>query len=470
MSTLRTLLTRARHLLRGHIENPDSEQGRGRLRLRRAAWSGLSSSVATGSALAAAFISIPLVLGKFGTEKYGVWITISSVLNWLAMADAGLAGTALVNALADTQGRQDHAGARGVVSTAFFSLCAIAVVLGLALLSCFDVIPWRSLFNAPASLGDPELRQAVGLAFCCFLVSFPAGITAAVYTGLQESYIAHAWSAASHIVSLLTLLVVLNFEGGLPSLVLAFSGSRLLVLLIGMTFLFGWHRRDLRPRWRHLSRSAFHRVFNLGWKYLLQQLANIGLFYSQPILLAQMLGPSAVAMYSVAQRLLTLPALLVQFFVVPLMPAYGEARARNDTNWITRTLRRSVLGSALVGSVSATALALTAPWIISWWASPELCPPAGLIWCLAGYAVTNSLASPLAVFLSGMEWIGSLAGVASLNALTTVSLALWWTPLYGISGLGAAMFLALFLTNLLSLSMLTRFCIQSFNRPKGPPL
>ena len=49
MSTLRTLLTRARHLLRGHIENPDSEQGRGRLRLRRAAWSGLSSSVATGS-------------------------------------------------------------------------------------------------------------------------------------------------------------------------------------------------------------------------------------------------------------------------------------------------------------------------------------------------------------------------------------------------------------------------------------
>ena len=309
-------------------------------------------------------------------------------------------------------------------------------------------------------MGDPELRQAVGLAFCCFLVSFPAGITTAVYTGLQESYIAHAWSTASHIVSLLTLLVVLNMDGELPSLVLAFSGSRLLVLLIGMTFLFGWHRPDLRPRWRHLSRNAFHRVFNLGWKYLLQQLANVAIFHSQPILLAQLLGPASVTLFSVTQRLLTLPSVLVQFFVLPLLPAYSEARARNDRAWIRRTLSRSLWGSSMLGAASGIALALAAGWIIAWWASPALRPTVGLIGSLTTYAFINSVASPSAVLLNGMERVGFTAAATTLNAVLTVALALWWIPLIGLAGMGWAMATGLAVNAFLQINLSLRITMS----------
>jgi len=441
--------------MRGGSDDLSTAHGRGRTRLRRAAWSGISNSIATGCALAVAFISVPLILGKLGADRYGVWITLSSLLTWLAMADAGLAGPALVNSLADANGRDDPDAAKKIVSTAFFGLCGIALLLGALLALTFTEIPWRAIFNAPDELSSRELQMASGLALLCFIISFPAGIATAIYTGLQESYIAHAWSVASHITSLAALIIVLSLDFDLSGLVLAFAGSRLLVLLIGMVYLFGWHRPDLCPSRRHLSRTAFSRLFHLGWKYLIQQLANLGLFHSQPILLAQLMGPSAVAMFSVIQRLMSIPPILIQFFVMPLFPAYSDARARNDLGWIRTTLKNSILGSMVVGLLTTAALLWSARWIISWWASPELVPGVGLLWSLGGYAMANCMASPLAVFLSGMERIGYLAGVASANAVATISLALWWIPAHGIAGMGAAMFIAFLLINLGGLLVIT---------------
>lgn len=455
MEPIRKLWQRIMRVMRGEADAATAH-GRGRLRLRRAAWSGISNSAASACALAVAFISVPLILRHIGAAEYGVWITLSSVLTWLAMTDAGLAGPALVNALSDAQGRRDVDAARSIISTAFFSLCGLALLMGALLALCFPLIPWRAVFDAPGSLSTASLHQACAWALACFVISFPAGMASAVYTGLQQGYIAHAWSVLAHLGSLVALWVVLSIDLHLPGIVLAYSGVRLAVLGLALAYLFGVHRPDLRPHPRHLSRHAFSRLFALGWKYLLQQLANLGLFHSQPMLLTQLAGPTAVAIYSVTQRLFSLPPQFVQFFVMPLLPAYGEARAAGDVDWIRRTVRRSLLASASIGLCGTLLLAATAEVVIAWWASPVLIPPGSLTAALAGYALANSIASPLAVFLSGLERIGFLAGVAGANAVATVGLALGWIPLYGVTGMGAAMCASFVVINLGSLLLASR--------------
>ena len=455
MTSIRHFWQRILRVMRGEADAATAH-GRGRLRLRRAAWSGVSNSAASACALAVAFISVPLILRHIGAAEYGVWITLSSVLAWLVMADAGLAGPALVNTLSEAFGRRDVDAARSIISTAFFSLCGLALVLGTLLALSFPWVPWRAVFDAPESLATADLHRACAWALACFVFSFPAGMASAVYTGLQQGYIAHAWSVFAHLGSLVALALALALDLHLPGIVLAYSGVRLLVLAFALAFLFGWHRPDLRPHPRHLSRRAFVRLVSLGWKYLLQQLANLGLFHSQPMLLTQLAGPTAVAIFSVTHRLFTLPPQVVQFFVMPLLPAYGEARATGDLDWIRRTVRRSLLASTLLGLCGTVALAAAAKPIIAWWASPALIPPDSLIAALAGYALANSIASPMAVFLSGLERIGFLAGVAGANAVATVGLALGWIPLYGVTGMGAAMCAAFSVINLGSLLMAGR--------------
>lgn len=53
-------------------------------------------------------------------------------------------------------------------------------------------------------------------------------------------------------------------------------------------------------------------------------------------------------------RILTLPWTFAQTITSPLMPAYGEARARCDWSWIRRAFARSFLTSAASGIVLTT--------------------------------------------------------------------------------------------------------------------
>lgn len=469
MTTLKALFQRGLAILFDPTADTNTEHGRGRLRLRRAAWSGISNSAASACALAVAFISVPLILRHIGAAEYGVWITLSSVLTWLAMSDAGLAGPALVNALSHAQGRDDAEESKRIISTAFFMLCAIACVIAAVAFGCFDRIPWTVLFNAPPEMSAKELEQAIKLALLCFALSFPAGMISSVYSGLQKGYVAHGWSALSSVISLAALILALRMHGGLPGVVAAYSGARLLVLLIGAGVLFGLHHPELAPRWRHVSAATFQRVFHLGWKYLLQQLANLALFHSQPMILTHLASPVAVAAFSVAQRLLTIPALFVQFFTLPLVPAYGDARARLDQEWMQKTLRRSVKGAVAIGAGLGIPLLLAAPWIISWWASPDLASNRALLVSLFTYALINCAATPFAVFLNGVERVGFMATATWINAAVTLALAFHWVPLHGATGMGMAMMSGLAVNAVLQVNKArTMLKAEEAHRPSLP--
>src|SRR5438034_11524886 len=85
---LKTLFTRSR-------VDPGPE------RYRRAGMTASTSYIAKVLTLLMGFVSVPLTVDYLGAERYGVWLTISSLLLWVALTDFGLAGNALVNVLSE---------------------------------------------------------------------------------------------------------------------------------------------------------------------------------------------------------------------------------------------------------------------------------------------------------------------------------------------------------------------------------
>jgi O-antigen/teichoic acid export membrane protein len=79
--------------------------------------------------------SVPLTVHYLGPERYGVWLTISSLLVWVALTDFGLAGNALVNVLSEAVGNDDRESARHYAASAFWALVTIALVIGVVLRS-----------------------------------------------------------------------------------------------------------------------------------------------------------------------------------------------------------------------------------------------------------------------------------------------------------------------------------------------
>lgn len=425
-----------------------TEAGRGRDRMRRVAWSALSSAVVTAAGLAVSLITIPLTVHYLGPERYGVWMTLSSLLSWLAISDLGFGSVALINALSEARGRGDHTATRAYVSTAFFALCGIALILGALFAVAFPLVSWPAVFNVRGLVDETELTEAVLAALACFLLMFPGNLVHAVCAGHQETYVAHAWGVAGHLASLVALVLVTRGEGSLPALVMALSGTRMAVVLLSLLYLFTLRHREAAPRWRATSRAAFARLGHLGWKYLAQNLTAMAMFQSQPILIAQFLGPAAVGIYSITYKLLTIPQMVAQFFLMPLVPAYGEARGRRDWGWMKRTLRRSVKLSVVTGFLLTLPLMLAAGWIIRAWVGPALVPPASLVIALGLYSAISAVVSALAVYFTGLEKIGSLAVIGALNALLTLGLAFLLLPRWGLAGMGWAMLVAYAAANL----------------------
>ena len=426
------------------VRNPvDRSAGR----VRRARLTSASSILAQGIAFVVGLVSVPLTVSYLGPERYGMWITLSSFLTWLTLADLGLGGNGLINTLADANGRDDRQLGRELVATAFWSLAGIAGVFVIGGALALPFVPLEALFRPSAHGVMSELQWAVGLAFGSWFLALPLNTVTAVFYGYQEGYLSNTWAVVGSLASLLALVVVTHIHGGLVELVLALCGVRLAVAVAGGIYLFAWHRPWLMPAPTAVTRRAFSRLFSLGVRYQVAQIAGIGMFHSQPFIITQALGPTQVGIFAVAYRLTTFPLQLIQIFTFPLMPAYGEARARQDWTWIRATLRRSFTASAVGISCMALAMVIFARPIARLWVGPGMEPDQSLVLALVLYVFVAGLVTPISVMLYGLERIGPQALFASFNALATVVLGLWLTPLWGLSGMASAMAIALALVN-----------------------
>src|ERR1700744_6822130 len=128
-----------------------SSGSRGGERYRRGGITASSSFITKALNVAISFLSVPLTVHYLGAERYGVWLTISSLLTWMSMTDFGLAGNALVNVLADAVGREHRGAAQQYTSSAFWALSGISVISGIVSVVAFPYIPWRAVFRVSAA-------------------------------------------------------------------------------------------------------------------------------------------------------------------------------------------------------------------------------------------------------------------------------------------------------------------------------
>ena len=134
----------------------------------------LSSGGAKVISVVTMLISVPLTLHYLGSERYGMWMTISSVIAMLGFADLGL-GLGLMNAVAEAHGTDDRQAAVHYVSSAFFMLTGVAVIIGLAFALIYSHIPWARLFNVTSPLAVQEAGPAMAVFVACFTLNLPLG-------------------------------------------------------------------------------------------------------------------------------------------------------------------------------------------------------------------------------------------------------------------------------------------------------
>jgi O-antigen/teichoic acid export membrane protein len=430
--------------LRGLFTQSSAERGRERYRrYRRAAVTASTSYIARGLAILTSFVSVPLTIDYLGAERYGVWLTISSLLLWVALTDFGLAGNALVNVLSEAAGNDDRAAARQYAASAFWALVTIALVIAMAVMATFHFIPWRAVFRVSDAISTYELELTCALVLTLFVLNLPLSLLRSIYNSHQEGYLANVWWIAGGIISLLGLVVVTRFHGGLPRLVIAVSGAPAVVIFASAYHVFVHRYPWLGPAPSAVKRTCIRRLLKVGGKYMILQFATLGIYQSQAMIITQMLGPSQVVMFVVAFKVITLPSDLTYMGTVPFIAAFGEAKARHDWRWIKSAFKNVTFASVALGVPLAAVLALFAKPLILFWAGPSAVPDSDLILWLFIYTVLGVSVMMAGQLLSGVERIDRLLLSVVLCSFGCVALGVLFASLWGLSGVAFAMALSM---------------------------
>jgi O-antigen/teichoic acid export membrane protein len=436
MAALAVLPPRIRDRLRWLSLTPfdqSTADGRAQERHRRVALTAAAAALAKVLSVGSALISVPLTLHYLGAERFGMWMTISALIAMLAFADFGIANGVL-SIVADAHGRDDHAGIRRAVGSGFYLLTGIALAVLILFAAIYFFVPWPAVFNVTSAQAAAEAGPALAVFVLCFAVNIPLAVVQRVQMGLQQGFVASLWQCVGSACGLIGVLWAVQARAGLPWLVLALAGAPLLAAVLNGVYFFVRARPDLLPRWFSVSRQTCQQVASSGFLFFVLQVVMAVAYTSDSIVIAQVLGASAVAAYAVPEKLFSLVSLCMAMVLAPLWPAYSEAIARGDSAWVRRTLKRSIWFSFGLSIAASVLLVLLGPALLRLWVGNSVTPPAQLVLALAVWKIIEAVSGALAVFLNGARVIALQLLIATSTAVLAFALKLTLVPSIGVAG------------------------------------
>ncbi len=356
------------------------------------------------------FAQVPLALHYLGSEAYGFWITLFSVVLVLNSVDFGL-GVGMQHAMAKAFGSDDMDSVKKTFWTGAFALLVLGLAVLLTGLGLAHARPWEDTLL----LRDPGLRRdtasSLSIAVGAFALGLPFSAVGRLAAALQRGWINAGWIAAGSALSLgLVFAAARGRWGFLGFLATSLSVPTLqgLGLFIHLLRSLGW---SLLPG-RLAPASEVREMLRSSLCYAFPQFGMALLQSAPAIAISVAAGSSAVTGYNLLLRLFSPFQQGQVILLTPVWPAYTEAHQRADHSWNRRTLIRT-LGVWAVLAAGTALVAWQCRLLLSVWVGSADAVTAGLAAIVALWTILQMAAQPFLYYLMGIGRLRQLAWAAT---------------------------------------------------------
>lgn len=283
-------------------------------------------SVAIGLAL------VPILLSKLGTENYGVWAILLSLMQWVALMDIGI-GNGLRNKLGEALAHNRTVDAREYVSTAYFSMVLFAVVLIVILLPVFFLFDWSVFFNSK-SVSPTELRWTLVVFIYAIITYFVLSLINQVINALQRNALTSIAPIVANVLFIGSITLFLpKHNASLLLTSIAYAVS-LLGAVLAITIFFFKEYSYLSPKLVFFKKDKIRSILSLGLKFFIIQITCVVIFSTDNVVITQLFGPKAVTAYSIPFMIFNNIGMLINLMMMPFYSSYTEAYSKNNLEWI----------------------------------------------------------------------------------------------------------------------------------------
>ena len=385
--------------------------------------------LAIGVEAALGLVMLPFNIAHLGQAAYGLWALTASVTAYFSILDLGYSG-AVVKFVAQYRARRDERSLNEILSTSFWLFAAVGacaylliVVLAMNLGSVFQLTP-DQIATGRAVLLIVGAQVAAGLAFSVF---------GGVINGFQRYDLNNVVGTASALVAAGVNVAVLSSGYGLVPLVAATTAVRLLTYFVYRANAYRVFP-DLRLSWAAFRRDRLKELTRFSVYMAVIDWANRLNYAADALVIGIFLGPGAVAVWSVGQRVAELAQRLSNQLNEVLFPAVvdSDTTARLD-RLQTIFVQGTRLSLATVIPLAGGLILMAHP-LVTAWVGANFAESALVLQLLAATVIVRVGQATSTILLRGSGGHRLVAATNASAALCNLALSVAMVGPYGLRG------------------------------------
>ena len=406
----------------------------------------LLSFIIKGLSIALNLVFVPLTINYIDAERYGIWLTLSSIILWFNFFDLGL-GNGLRNKLVEAIVKKDVAEERKLISTTYASLLIIAFIITGLYLCVMPFINWDEFLNV-SSIYREELKTLGLIIVIMFSLQFVLQLINTINLAHQKVFLTSFVFLVGSIFSLLFILILRSTIPGSILLVgtAMFAGNLLALLLFSLHF-FLFVRPDLVPKYKYCSFSASKQLLNLGGKFFVIQISAIVQYQTTNVIISRSFDSGhnslQVTEYNIAYKLFSTLLMVFSIIIAPLWSAVTEAQSKGDFDWIKKTEKKILVVWSLL-TFTSIALLLSSNFLFKLWVGDSVTIPFTTSLGVMLYIICLTFGMIYVYILNGLGRLKTQYYLSIITMIYFIPLAYWLsvTLKWGVLGICLALILS----------------------------
>lgn len=397
--------------------------------VRRLAHSTISNYLGLAVSLGTWFLLTPFIVRQLGSNLYGLWVLVGSVIGYGSLLDFGIA-SALTKYVAEFRARSEWEDARGLVGTAILLYAALGLIV--FAVSALLAPLFANLFNVAPADHDTAVWLVV-LTGLHFGLSIPCAATSAVLRGLQRFDLINLIGVSSTLLGGAAIVAVLLVDAN-PIGILLVNIAVMLLMQLPSIWLIRRIAPDLRLGFRGVNRKMAQKITSFSSSIFLLHVGGRLESQTDEIVIGAALPIGLVAPYNLARMISTLPQLVAEQFLTLLLPLASEMDAMRDRDRL-RTLylvsTRVTLGVFL--ALGVVLMVFGGP-ILGMWVGEEYAAYGHLVAILTLASLIDTSVWPGGMILQGMARHRLISVAALLSGLSNLALSIILVRTLGLTG------------------------------------
>ena len=388
----------------------------------------------SGSSIIIGLLLLPLTINYLSAEKYGVWITLSSIIGWFSFFDIGL-GNGLRNHFAQSLAEGKTELAKKYVSTTYAILSGIIVIVLLLFYFINYFLDWNKILNTTdGQFSVGELSNLALIVFTFFCLRFVFALISTILKADQQPAKASLLDLIGQFLSLVVIFILTKTtDGSILYLGITISAIPVLTLMAANFFFYSKKYKPYRPDFKYIDLSKGKSLFNLGIKFFLIQIAAVLLYQTNNIVILQVSGATEVTYYNVVYKYFSVLFMGFSIIIAPFWSAFTDAWHKSDLTWIYGIMKNLYKVFIVIVVISILML-ISSKYIYHLWIGESMNIPFVISSLVLVTTLINIWNGIFSQFLNGVGKIRVQLMIGLAAALINVPLSVYLGLKMGIQG------------------------------------